>query len=307
MSEHPERWLSELYRASAREEPPRSLDAAILDAARKRSHNWLSRLITTWQAPLAAAAVIVIAVTVVIAVHEDPAYTEQSTLRGSDSKSAAEAKETPSSSAEYLSDMRAPPAAGERPALAEPKRQTATNRVQSGAEQQASAMTEKEGQKKAAATVEARKSEASERDAGTPLAAAGPAAPPRPAAPALERAPDVPAPVRENAPAQSAPPPPAAKALGKLSSASEAEAERRAHAAPESNQAPYRMRQDAASVEGARRAESRAATDQTAPEVWLENILKLRTDGRHTEAKESLAAFKKRYPDYPLPAVLKDL
>ena len=306
MSEHPERWLSELYRASAREEPPRSLDAAILDAARKRSAGWLSRLMTNWQAPLAAAAVIVIAVTVVIAVHEDPAYTEQSTLRGNDSKSAAEAKETPSSSAGSLSDLRAPPASSERQALAEPKRQTATNRAQSGAEQ-ASAIAEKEDQKKITATAEAGKSEASEPDAGTPLAAAVPAAPPRPAAPALERVPDVPGSVRENAPAQSAPPPPEAKVLGKLSSATEPEVERRARSTPDSNQAPYLMRQDASSREGARRAESRAMDQTAAPEVWLENILKLRNDGRHAEAKESLAAFKKKHPDYPLPSVLKDL
>ena len=279
MSEHPERWLSELYRASAREEPPRSLDAAILDAARKRSPTWLSRLMTTWQAPLAAAAVIVIAVTVVIAVHEDSAYTEQSTLRGNDSGSTAEGKETPSSSSESLSDLRAPPAASERQALPEPKRQTGPDRAQSATEQ-ASAMAEKGSQKKITAAVEAGKSEASERDAGTPVVAAVPAAPPRPAAPALERAPDVPGLVRENAPAQSAPPPPEAKVLGKLSSASEPEAERRARSMPDSNQAPYRMRQDAASGESARRAESRT-TDQTAPEVWLENILKLRNDGRH--------------------------
>src|SRR5262245_11830671 len=77
MSEHPEHWLSELYRASAREEPPDALDAAILAASRKESRGW-SSLTRHWQAPLAAAAVIVITVTLVIAVRNDPAHLEQS-------------------------------------------------------------------------------------------------------------------------------------------------------------------------------------------------------------------------------------
>ena len=42
------------------------------------------------------------------------------------------------------------------------------------------------------------------------------------------------------------------------------------------------------------------------PEKWLERIEELRKQGRPEEAKSSLTEFRKRYPDYPLPASLKD-
>jgi TolA-binding protein len=42
------------------------------------------------------------------------------------------------------------------------------------------------------------------------------------------------------------------------------------------------------------------------PEKWLERIADLRKQGRIEEAKASFIAFRKRYPEYPLPATLKD-
>ena len=42
------------------------------------------------------------------------------------------------------------------------------------------------------------------------------------------------------------------------------------------------------------------------PEKWLERIADLRKQGRIEEAKASFTAFRKRYPEYPLPAMLKD-
>ncbi len=41
------------------------------------------------------------------------------------------------------------------------------------------------------------------------------------------------------------------------------------------------------------------------PEEWLERIVQLRDQGKHDEADTSLAAFKKRYPDYPIEKFLK--
>jgi hypothetical protein len=41
------------------------------------------------------------------------------------------------------------------------------------------------------------------------------------------------------------------------------------------------------------------------PAKWLERIEELRKRGKFEEAKTSLAEFKQRYPDYPLPASLK--
>ncbi len=42
------------------------------------------------------------------------------------------------------------------------------------------------------------------------------------------------------------------------------------------------------------------------PDKWLEQIDTLRRQGRQEEAKRSLAEFRKRYPDYPLPAALQE-
>lgn len=36
------------------------------------------------------------------------------------------------------------------------------------------------------------------------------------------------------------------------------------------------------------------------PEAWLERIARLRAEGRHAEADEQLAAFRKRYPAYTI-------
>jgi hypothetical protein len=44
---------------------------------------------------------------------------------------------------------------------------------------------------------------------------------------------------------------------------------------------------------------------ERAPEKWLEDIRKLKTEGKATEAERELAEFKKRYPDYRLPEDLR--
>jgi len=46
------------------------------------------------------------------------------------------------------------------------------------------------------------------------------------------------------------------------------------------------------------------ATERT-PEKWLEDIRKLKAEGKATEAERELAEFKKRYPDYRLPEDLR--
>jgi hypothetical protein len=78
-----------------------------------------------------------------------------------------------------------------------------------------------------------------------------------------------------------------------------------------------------AAIAGARRADEVSATGvmQSAPaapaaaaaklseaaltpEEWLKRIAELRKQGREREAQESLAEFKKRYPDYRIPEAL---
>jgi hypothetical protein len=45
------------------------------------------------------------------------------------------------------------------------------------------------------------------------------------------------------------------------------------------------------------------ATSTESPEAWLARIESLRMQGRLKEADDSLADFRKRYPDYPVPSV----
>jgi hypothetical protein len=44
---------------------------------------------------------------------------------------------------------------------------------------------------------------------------------------------------------------------------------------------------------------------ERAPKKWLEDIRKLKTEGKATEAERELAEFKKRYPEYRLPEDLR--
>src|SRR5439155_20184659 len=68
-------------------------------------------------------------------------------------------------------------------------------------------------------------------------------------------------------------------------------------------------RESASAVQGAASGlASRVAASEAkerAPEKWLADIRKLKTDGKATEAERELAEFKKRYPDYILPEDLR--
>jgi hypothetical protein len=44
---------------------------------------------------------------------------------------------------------------------------------------------------------------------------------------------------------------------------------------------------------------------ERAPEKWLEDIRRLKTEGKAAEAERELAEFRKRYPDYRLPEDLR--
>ena len=45
-----------------------------------------------------------------------------------------------------------------------------------------------------------------------------------------------------------------------------------------------------------------SAAPSLSAEAWLERIIELRANARHKEADESYAEFRRRYPDYPVPA-----
>ncbi len=71
------------------------------------------------------------------------------------------------------------------------------------------------------------------------------------------------------------------------------------------------LRESASTLQGAGAvggATSRVAVSEAkerTPEKWLEDIRKLRTEGKATEVERELAEFKKRYPDYILPEDLR--
>jgi hypothetical protein len=46
---------------------------------------------------------------------------------------------------------------------------------------------------------------------------------------------------------------------------------------------------------------------QRSPEVWLEEISRLRREGRVKEAADQLAEFRKAYPAYAVPESLRGL
>ncbi len=50
---------------------------------------------------------------------------------------------------------------------------------------------------------------------------------------------------------------------------------------------------------------AKSAAETLSPEAWLRHIAELREQGKLNEAEASLAAFKQRYPDYPIETILK--
>jgi hypothetical protein len=74
-----------------------------------------------------------------------------------------------------------------------------------------------------------------------------------------------------------------------------------AGALPESAPTP----QSAEVVRALSRSAAVADAKERTPEKWLEDIRKLRTENKTTEAERELAEFKKRYPDYILPEDLR--
>lgn len=75
---------------------------------------------------------------------------------------------------------------------------------------------------------------------------------------------------------------------------------------PVANEAPGEPAAAAAAADAQVQAPALAKLSEPVltPEKWLERIAELRKQGREREAQESLAEFKKRYPDYKIPEAL---
>jgi len=82
--------------------------------------------------------------------------------------------------------------------------------------------------------------------------------------------------------------------------------------APEQQKPTALAKQARESASAAARSERRGTVAEVgapqaplAPEPWLARIAELRKEGRKREADDSLAEFRKRYPDYRIPEALR--
>ena len=273
--------LSRLYREASAEGPPAALDAAILAAARRQAaqprrparSSWVR-----WMAPASALATLVVAVSLAFLMErERPAAIDETVIR--------EMSPRPQSPAP------ASAAGAVRPAAP------------------ASAASEK----KQAPQPDARQAPRGDTRMDAPAAAA---AAPVPGVLMKDAARPAPAPVPD-APAQSPSPRSAEPAPG---AAQAFPAERREKseskmiapkAATESNEvrgsalgaagtaAPAIA--PAAPAAAGRAAPLRQQAAPRSPEAWLEEIGRLRREGRDQEAAEQLAEFRRAYPAYAVP------
>lgn len=319
--------LAALYRAAARDEPPPALDDAIRAAARRevgaRPRHAGSSFIRSWRVPLSIAAVIVVSVSLVTLMREEApevaqppraesptdaerkpaaadrgAATVSNTLVPDEQRSKSIGLKSPKQTSAPGIGIRGNTVSPE-PAAQPRKEKAAVDRVETDAPSAPSPLAKR-------ATPEAFPSAADMRDNKV----TAPAEPSRRSAKEDVRR-DVAAAPSESRqrPQASAPIVAAVPAAG---SASEAKAQFRSEAANADSAAresspmpaPAAKPQSLSSVPPM--TGSIQAYVNLPPEKWLERIEELRKLGRLEEAKTNLAEFKKRYPDYPLPASLKD-
>jgi len=260
--------LSQIYREAASEGPPAALDAAILAAARKHVAQPQRRERSAWlrwMAPASAIATLVLGVSIALLVErEQPEPTRDMSVHPIRSlpQSPPPAGETDSAKA-TAADSAAPEAAAKREAPA------------------------------AAAPVIA-------PAATVPAQAPAAPTPPAPLAfPAESRA-------KAGAPGMAAPK--AAESKMSAPTAAESKTMRESNAARDA--APGSAAAGASAAPAAAPpapaaagsiAPQRGQSAQRSPEAWLEDISRLKREGRDKEAAEQLAEFRKAYPAYALP------
>jgi hypothetical protein len=270
-----DRKVAQRYRELGAEEPPRALDDAILAAARREAGAGPASLEVPvvrsgrqrWYAPMATAAVLVLAVAVTLQMRfERPDIEAPQPMAASPDRSAAQ-----SSPRETESDLKLRVDAQLRSAPAKAAQGSAT----------------------------ARRAEAA-AETDEPAAPAARAPQPFAANRAADAAGSGPARSSEARPADSI-------VIGSVERQREDRISRDAEAAAH---AP-RMAAVEALAKRAERAERSAAPagapapqEAGVPERELERIAVLRTQGRHADADAALAEFRKRYPDFRIPAAM---
>lgn len=282
--------LSGLYREAGREIPPSRLDRAILAAARRgvseRPRLFRRDLVLVWRLPLSLAAVVVLSVTLVMLMTERHSDETMETL-----------------------PLAPPPATGVAPEAAV-SAAPARPAVEDGdvplspRDDHRRASTAPETKEVAAAVVAGKRTaRPSTRDESAP-----PVAQTRPAAGAARTA------RREAEKKEEMAAPQAASRLETRSQAEDTASAAPVPAPPDTptaNVVPKETVRPSAVAPRAAAAPVSGLQTQAQeihdlpPEQWLAKIESLRREGKAAEAKRSLAEFRRRYPDYPLPPSLR--
>jgi hypothetical protein len=317
--------LSRAYRDSTRDEPPAALDDAIRAAARRAVHARPQSLRKSWYSrfggQLAIAAVMVLTVSItMLSVTEQPDLVPPPVQKALAPRAAApkayeENRTAEPRSAPSLEKRRSNALGGSQGRIGSDSMQQAAPAAPSTVQQAPETLVPA-----AAGSVAVRSepapfvadpgmtSEAKRETPAQPLSAkdlgdmAAAQVAPRSAAamPAPAAAPPAPAAMESAAPAKSSMAAPAAPAV--LNAPAET-ARPRADAIAVQPQAFARKKQDAANAN--EMAAKPAGALAESPAQWLKRIVELRREGKTKEAEEELARFRKRYPDYRLPAELK--
>jgi hypothetical protein len=261
--------VSAAYRELGAEEPPRALDDAILAAARRTARPWTQR----WALPLSLAAVVVLSVTVTLRVqHEQPGI---------------EVPETARAPASLAKERALPEARIER--QAEPQAKAESVRAKKEIKDGNVARNESVPFPGAARDqVQAPAEVAS----SVPAAPAARTVPTPPAAPAAASADSI---AQQNK----------VEARRELDEGRERQtAERGASVAPAAAAPAPAVAAAKPALQGTLGESLAKRADQAAlaPEKELERIAQLRRDGKHEEADKALAEFRKRHPDFKIPA-----
>ena len=268
--------ISRRYRELPREEPPCHLDEAIRAAARRAVGTRPAPLVVPsgrqrWYFPVAAAAIIVLAVAVTMHVERQQPVEEIVSAR------------PPAAAPEV--GMREERAARAPQSAPQPERRRK-------AEADSTELRDKPAATEAPRELQKAPEPALEPPPSTPAQDA--LAANQSVAGAMKYRMEAPKPAESAAvapkPQAATPPPPVAAA----------------RPAPEGKPAPrvqalIRPQEQSRADEGARTGPRLAASAMQSPEQWLQGIADLRWQGWHDEADRQLAEFRKRYPDYKIP------
>jgi len=301
--------LAALYRAAAREEPPPALDDAIRAAARRvvssRPQRVNSPFIRSWRMPLSIAAVMLLTVSLVTVMREE----------------APEILSPPGGvrTVGEADQMRAAPAAdaGERASAVPKTLAPAAPRPDSlGLKPPAQTGSSGLGLRGNRVSPDPVPGSPNDMDAARRMETDAPTTPalakralPQAFPEAVDMRDDkgvVAAEKRRQSAKEESPASPARAAEGKVNSKSDSvSADIVPRESSRARVAAAAAVPPSASAPASRNSDTLQPGTDLPPDKWLERIEDLRRQGRLEEAKTSLGVFRKRYPDYELPAALK--